>query len=371
MSCKLLFNGRTFRSLSMPLLALPLVAAAEPVPLGEHPLCEASAAVLVPCPDAPKQRCLLVGDNEERTSLFLFRIEGGKVQREQQQVVTLDLDSSTELSDIEALTRLPGDQIGVFASHSRNTKCKARKKRRRFGRISELGPASTAVALVETKRLGCDRVIDACSGGDPLLAAVCVTIESTESRADAVEEGFEGGTLDEATAKKQCNEVLPYNAEGAVNLIADGQPDLWIGLRAPLLSRHPSHPEETDLAILLHMKDLDAYVFDRVALLDMDGRGVRDLTVSEDSVWLIAGPPEDLPEGAEIPFQLRRFDVSALSRKEIIEPELIDPDLPTSSEGLVILDGQAIVVMDGDAGEDAEKCAKPSRIDTRPLSASR
>jgi hypothetical protein len=339
--------------------------------LGEHPLCEASAAVLVACPDAPQEQCLLVGDNEERRALFLFKIEDGKVQREQQQVVTLEVDKDTELSDIEALAGLPDDEIGVFASHSRNTKCEAKKKRRRFGTIAKLGPSATDMAMVKTKRLDCNRVMDGCSGGDPLLAAVCVTIEGTEARADIVEKGFEDGALNEETAKARCNGVLPFNAEGAVNLADDGQAELWVGLRAPLLSAHPTDPEKTDLAILLHLKNLDAYVFDRVALLDMDGRGVRDLTLSDGSVWLIAGPPEDLTDAAAVPFQLRRFDVAALSADDVIEPELIDPDLPTSSEGLVILDGQAIVVIDGDAGEQSNACAKPSRIVYRPLSAPR
>lgn len=362
-------DRRIFPRLPILLWAAPMLAMAEPLQLGEHPLCEASAAVLVACPDAPQERCLLVGDNEERRSLFLFKIEDGEVQREQQQVVQLDLDKNRELSDIEALTSLPGDEIGVFASHSRNTKCEAKKKRRRFGTISELKPASTSVAMVKTKRLGCARLMDACSGDDPLLAAVCVVIEGSESRADVVEKGFEDESLDETTAKEQCNEVLPFNAEGAVNLAADGQADVWIGLRAPLLSEHPTDLEKTDLAILLHLKNLDAYLFDRVALLDMDGRGVRDLTVSDGSVWLIAGPPEDLPDGANVPFQLRRFDVAALAQDDVIEPELIDRDLPTSSEGLVILGGQAIIVIDGDAGDDTAQCAKPSRIDIRPLAA--
>jgi hypothetical protein len=350
-------------------LLLPVsstAAFAAPSELGQHPLCEASAALIVPCPGGSGQY-LLVGDNEQRQSLFLFKIENGQVQTQLQQRVKLNLDDDTELSDIEALTALPDGQIGVFASHSRNTNCEAKKNRRRFGVIDALSPATTDLSVVATKRIGCESIIDADSKGDPLVQAVCDTIDDVESRADAIENGVKAKTLDEATAKRQCNEVMPYNAEGAVNLASTGNPDLWVGLRAPLLGKHPGDPGRKDLAILLHMKARKSYVFDRVALLDMGGRGVRDLAISDAWVWVIAGPPADVPEGVTVPFELRRFPADALSKTDVIEPERIDPDLPTSSEGLAVLGGQAIVVIDGDAGDDdATQCVKPSRVMMRP-----
>lgn len=362
--------SRDRRVLQVLALLLPFsstAAFAAPSALGQHPLCEASAALIVDCPGGSGQ-CLLVGDNEERKSLFLFKIENGQVHTQPLEIVKLNLNTDAELSDIEALTVLPDGEIGVFASHSRKTNCKAEKNRRRFGIIEVLNPTSTEVVVAATKRIGCDSIIEADSKGDLLVQAVCETIDAVESQADTIEQAVENKTLDKAAAKNQCNEVLPYNAEGAVNLASTGTPDVWVGLRAPLLGKHPAEPEKKDLAILLHMKNQKSYVFDRVAVLDMGGRGVRDLAVSDGSVWVIAGPPEDLADGVTVPFELRRFPVDVLSRSDVIEPDLIAPDLPTSSEGLALLSGQAIIVIDGDAGDDgATQCAKSSGLIIRPV----
>ncbi|MGH8611459.1 MAG: hypothetical protein ACREYF_05290 [Gammaproteobacteria bacterium] len=71
-----------------------------------------------------------------------------------------------------------------------------------------------------------------------------------------------------------------------------------------------------NMAILLHMKVLTAYTFDRVAFVDLGRRGVRDLSSDATSIWVIAGPPEDRLE----PFELRRFPKSALSEAQVIRP---------------------------------------------------
>lgn len=142
-------------------------------------------------------------------------------------------------------------------------------------------------------------------------------------------------------------------AEGAVDIAAvGGTPTLWIGLRSPLLAAHPSQPERQDLALLLHLRDLDAYKFDGAAVLDLDGRGVRDLAMAADGwVWLIAGPPQDLRADDAEPFQLWRFRAADLRRDAIIRPKLVRDDLPTSSEGLALMGEQAIIVIDGDEGD--------------------
>jgi hypothetical protein len=354
------------RRLLLVLSAAPALAWAAPTELGKHPLCEASAALLVACPDDAGRPCLLVGDNEERTSLFLFQIEDGRVQPQHQQKIDLDLDEETELSDIEALTQLADGRIGLFASHSRNSRCKQRPNRRRFGVIDALAPEPVEVELVQSEQIACGDLFDDGSAASPVIAAVCERIDEAKTGAEVITEARQARRLTKQQAKATCNVILPYNAEGAVNLGADGPPDLWIGLRAPLLAEHPGDAAKTELAILLHLEGFNAYRFDRAALLDLGGRGVRDLTVSDGSVWLIAGPPHDLPDGAAEPFQLRRFDAAALTADAVIEPELIADDLPASSEGLVILDGQALIVIDGDAGDaDATECATPSRIETR------
>jgi hypothetical protein len=105
------------------------------------------------------------------------------------------------------------------------------------------------------------------------------------------------------------------------------------------------------------MKDLTAYAFDRVAFLDLGGRGVRDLSSDATSIWVIAGPPEDRTE----PFELRRIPKSALDEAQVIDSELIRA-LPSSSEGLAISGKTAYVVVDGDMGND-EVCKEPARYE--------
>ena len=124
---------------SLTLFALSFRAHAEshePLDLGGHPVCEASAAVLVPCPQVGG-RGLLVGDNEDRNHLFVYRVvdEGLDVASRRALPFTHLLDElerdEREISDIEALVLLRGAEVLVVGSHSRNKSCETRKKRRR------------------------------------------------------------------------------------------------------------------------------------------------------------------------------------------------------------------------------------------------
>jgi hypothetical protein len=105
------------------------------------------------------------------------------------------------------------------------------------------------------------------------------------------------------------------------------------------------------------MKDLTAYTFDRVAFLDLGGRGVLDLSSDATSIWVIAGSSEDRTE----PFELRHIPKSALDEAQVIDSELIRA-LPSSSEGLAISGKTAYVVIDGDAGKDGV-CKEPARYE--------
>jgi hypothetical protein len=93
------------------------------------------------------------------------------------------------------------------------------------------------------------------------------------------------------------------------------------------------------------------------------GRGIRELTVDGNWIWLIAGPPQD----SEEPFQLLRFPVADLQPEAIIKPEFI-MELPTSSEGLAIDGANAYIVIDGDTGDSNSACEKPGRYQVIPLS---
>ena len=341
--------------------------------LGGQPPCEASAALVVDCPDGVG-RCLLVGDNEVRTDLFLYRLDAGGRPVGAGQTLRLDLNSDHELSDIEALTRSADGKLLVFGSHSRKSNCDDPKKRRRIGVIEALDPQPIPVAVHESGKIKCDDLFIKDVRKELLIKAVCAVIERTEDDARAVAKDLGNNPTEpeeEKKARERCNAITPYNAEGAVDIAAvGGTPNLWIGLRSPLLAAHPDDSRRRDLALLLHLHDLDTYSFDGVALLDLSGRGVRDLTIADGWVWLIAGPPQDLSDGAVEPFQLRRFRAADLAPNAIIEPELVRDDLPTASEGLALLGDRAIIVIDGDQGEDCGgSCAIASRYLVLPLPA--
>jgi len=106
--------------------------------------------------------------------------------------------------------------------------------------------------------------------------------------------------------------------------------------------------------------DADRFVFDAVVLVDLGGRGVRELTLDGDTVWGIAGPPED----ATVDFELWRLPATALLPAARLRGERVTL-LPTSSEGLAIIDGRAFVFIDGDEGEP--ECVTPARYVTIDL----
>ena len=323
--------------------------------LGRFPLCEASSALLVTCPGGDGE-CLLVGDNEQGRELYLFHVRDQKLNSDAQRAFDPHLRDGEEISDIEALAGVSGDEIVVFASHSRNTSCEVKPKRRQFAKVS-LSKAHTAVVgTLRSKKVTCEHLFDNPALDAPMKAA-CEAIDTADAKATQIDDAMKTGKFTEDAAKAPCNEVNAYNAEGAVAIHTPKKTDVWIGLRAPLLPAHPSQPAKKNLAILLHMKDLTAYTFDRVAFVDLGGRGVRDLSSDATSIWVIAGPPEDRPE----PFELRRFPKSALDEAKVIDSEFIRA-LPPSSEGLAISGKTAYVVIDGDTGKD-EVCKEPARYE--------
>jgi len=307
--------------------------------LGQYPLCEVSAALLVACPGG-KGKCLLVGDNEQRKELYLFPVKDQKLDSGKQSAFDLHLRDDDEISDIEALAGISGDEILAFASHSRNTSCEIKKNRHRFGKVNLSKAKTVVVSTLLSKKITCEHLfVKRALDMDAPMKAACEAIDTADLKATEIVDE----KLAEDAAKKRCNAVNAFNAEGAVTIGTD----VWIGLRAPLLSAHPSQPEKKNLAILLHMKDPTAYAFDRMAFVDLGGRGVRDLSADAMSIYVIAGPPGDRTE----PFELRRFPKSALNKTDVINAEFIQP-LPSSSEGLAISGKTAYVVVDGETGKN-------------------
>lgn len=327
--------------------------------LGKFPLCEASSALLVDCPSGGGE-CLLVGDNEQGKELYLFPIQNKQLDADAQLAFNLHLGKDDEISDIEALAGLAADEILVFGSHSRTTRCEAEGKRRQFGKVSLSKSRTEVVDTLRSKILTCEHHFDD-RAADASVKAACEAIDTADLLAGLIDKAVQGNELTKDAAKPLCNAVGAYNAEGAIAIHSTKGTDVWIGLRAPLLPAHPSRPEKKHLAILLHIEDLTAYTFDRVAFVDLGGRGVRDLSADGTSVWVIAGPPEDRAE----PFELRRFPKAALNEIQVIDAEFIR-NLPASSEGLAISGKTAYVVIDGDKGK-GKVCKESARYEIVPL----
>ncbi len=333
--------------------------------LGDYPLCEASAALLLPCPDKKDGECLLVGDNEEGRELFLFTIQGDKLSPNANPTIDLNLKDKQKISDIEALAAVSANEILAFASHSRKASCKLDEERHKFGKINLVKHETGIVDTLKSKPITCQHLfIQPVS--DASILAVCKAIDDAETKAAAIESDLQADKIKKKEAKNLCNTVNAFNAEGAVALKTDKGSEVWIGLRAPLLAVHPVQSEKKNLAILLHLKDTSAYTFDRVAFVDLEGRGIRDLSVDGDFIWIIAGPAEDInkdthTDNESTTFQLRRMAKSALQQSKVIDAELIHKDLPDSSEGLAVSGKTAYIVIDRDKGDDDKKCKDPAR----------
>lgn len=355
--------GAMFSAMSMVSMASATAESPKARELSSSSLCEASAALVIKCPGTNDRRCLLVGDNEQEKRLFWFKLsDDGDVDVTTKQELKLT-PKDVEIGDIEALAKLPDGRIVAFGSHSRNTKCQDKPDRRTFGVIDELTKKSVAVAFTETKVLNCTTLFGEHRPTQSLIHSACTAIETAETAAQTVANRLGDRKISAKNAKAQCNQTSAYNAEGAVNVSKTGGPDIWIGLRAPLLPE-PSKPSDTQgtLAILMHLKGLDAYSFDKVAALDLKGFGIRDLAYdgTDGLVWVIAGPPQDLGEKEDVKFQLWKFDAKKLDANAIIKPERVRADLPTSSEGLALLNDKFIVLVDGGETKGKDKCEPPA-----------
>lgn len=133
--------------------------------LGQLPLCEASSALMLPCPGATGE-CLVVSDNEHGEDLFLFSVRDGELHADSQETLPLQ---GEDLSDIEALARVSSDEILIFGSHSRTTTCQAKKKRRQFAAVHLAGKTVKGIKTVQSKEIQCDRLFDELSSGDAVV----------------------------------------------------------------------------------------------------------------------------------------------------------------------------------------------------------
>lgn len=325
--------------------------------LGGHPVCEASAALVVKCPGESDRHCLLVGDNEIGDRLFLYGFDekgdGLKLDsRRELKLGTLSEKGDYGISDIEALVKLSSGEIVIYGSHSRNKTCEAKKKRRRsaHGILESARVSKGSRAPVKSKRVKCKRLFGEVGG--VLGQQLCTEITRTEDIADKIEEN------QSAASESACLEHPAFNLEGAVVVPdAEGKDRVWVGLRAPLVGNKA--------VLLRQVKDLDQFKFDGVAFVELGGRGdfpnygIRELTLSGDKIWGIGGPPADPPKGQEKPHHtIWSFKAAELKDGATIKGVSVSEKgtLPTSSEGLAIHEGRAFVLIDGDEKKNAEEC---------------
>jgi hypothetical protein len=328
---------------------VPRTALGRPIDLDRFPVCEASAAIEVPCVDDPQASCIWVGDNEQEDKIFEYAADAnGKLTPTQHFEIKL---GNAEVGDIEALVQ---DEQGllVIGSHSRKNDCTQDTKHDRVAVARVLRDPLRAELVAsgqgwEDRLTGCDstwiKLADTQPGSvaAPLRSAFCAVIAAAEKAADAV-----------AGDKSQCaGDVM--NVEGAVAVPdASGKPRIWLGLRAPLVGNR---------AVLLRVAPLGAtkqrLTFDDIATIDLSGKGIRDLTISAGWIWGIAGCVPDCSE----PSHLWRVKADALkSGAAITGVEFVQGgELPPSAEGLVIQSAakRAIVLVDGDKGEVKGHCA--------------
>jgi hypothetical protein len=311
-------------------------------------VCEASAAIEVSCVDDPRASCIWVGDNEQEDKVFEYAADtNGKLTPTQHFEIKL---GNAEVGDIEALVQ---DEKGllVIGSHSRKSDCMKDTKHDRVAVARVLRDPLRAELVAsgqgwEDRITGCDstwiKLEDAPPGSltGPLRSDFCAAIAAAEKAADAV-----------AGDKSQCaGEVM--NVEGAVAVPdASGKPRIWLGLRAPLVGKR---------AVLLRVAPLSAtkqrLTFDDIATIDLGGKGIRELTISEGWIWGIAGCIPDCND----PSRLWRVKADALKGGATITGvEFVNDNLPPGAEGLVIQSAarRALVLVDGDKGKVKGHCA--------------
>ncbi len=327
------------------LLWMAQAAAEIPRTLGKYPVCEPSAVVQIPCPNSNGD-CLLVGDNETKKSLFLYPINSGKLEATAQKQFKL---GGAEIGDIEAITELGDNQVLIFGSYSRNSKCEISKNRQRFLQAQVLNDSIKPISnAIQTDKINSQILFTPeALKTNKILQAVAQAIDEAEKSADLAQED-----------KEACQKANAFNAEGAVAVPQGGvEPEVWLGLRSPLISL-----EGKAWATLLKMKNLNQYQFEQVVLLDLEGRGVRELTKEGNSIWGIAGGPEDEKDN----FVLWKLPIGKLKPNAKVRPEIVRT-LPASSEGLAILGKKSYILIDGDRGKSESSCQIPGKFIAIPV----
>jgi hypothetical protein len=312
------------------------------LPNVKQALCEPSAGVIAPW--NPHQ--ILVGDNEAEKQLYVFERHQDRLQ------FTSVIDMAKKVEDIEALVPVNGGVL-VVGSHSRNSQCKIKPDRLRLLWLKPKGDSSFETHLISSANDQENRFEEITN--DPVVCVAQLFTSPTVPHAREVCEALKG-----AKSHPSCN---TFNIEGAFST-REGR--IWFGLRAPLVNNQ---------AVMLRVveKPIDQITdlrFDRVVLLALNNRGIRELALSTDGehVWGIAGPEVDKAE----PFRLWSISAAHLQHQTQLQLQRdihMDPRcLPTSSEGMVIFGNEAMMLIDREKDDNNEKrCKSDGQLYTLPL----
>ena len=332
-------------ALGAPVAARAATTAGKPVALDRYPVCEPSAAIAVSCSNGSGAACAWIGDNEQDGAHFQYAIDvDGRLAPAEPFEVSL---GDAKVGDIEALA---SDAAGVLVvgSHSRKNSCASDDSRIAVVRLAGDPVQATRLAGAsgfDDRKSACETrwlalADDAPPAARSLRRDFCAAMAAAERDARAGDPAScAGATL---------------NIEGAVTVPdASGAERLWVGLRAPL---------GQGLGVLLRASPLKPggkrLGFDGIALIDLRGHGVRELTRSGGLVWGIAGSTADSMEKSLL-FRLRaeRFE----SGNVIGDTQVVAGiELPPTAEGLIVQPEahRAIVLLDGDTGKSEGACKK-------------
>jgi len=312
------------------------------------PVCEPSAALAIECPDSGQQ-CLVVADDDLTENLFLFTPARSGPALLGPKFLPLPKPA---VDDIEALALLERQTILIFGSHSRKKNCKPVMDRARF-QVAQIAPGvlRTPVRFVQTPRGDAAALLNVEAGaGSPILRALAEALTKAESLAEQARQTKDRDACDQANA---------LDIEGAAALgTAHGTPALWVGLRKPQLAF-----ADHNWSVLLRLENLTRTRFDQVILLDLKGRGIRELAVDGAWLWGIAGGPLEDQEN----FVLWRIPVRDLRPDALLQPEIVQA-LPPVAEGLAILKDRIVVFVDANQGRNlaARQCEDPARYMVLP-----
>lgn len=331
------------------------VALAAPVvgpegPLGKPPVCEPSAAIAVPCTDDAGATCVWVADNERDEELFQYRVgTGGTLEPAPNFVLE---PKGFDVGDVEALAAAK-DGVLAFGSHSRKSDCTDDHGRAALALVSRDGAKAEGLSGkkgFEERFVDCAKWLALEPGAKPEEVALrdrfCTIVRAEERIANV----FEGD-------KKGCPGSA-FNIEGAVSVEQGGRLRTWVGLRAPLVDGS---------AVLLRVADPPApkkkrrMHFDGIATIALGERGIRELSLAGDVIWGIAGCVPDCKTKSRL-WRLSAAKLASGAKIAAADAGVVEfVELPPSAEGLVVqaAEKRAIVLIDGDKGEDEASCGDP------------